>query len=598
MNAIVPRQTVEQVVTARDQTLEKYEHAFEKVEEANEALKEARAMWKQAAPDFDGRYYEAGREAESFFKVVSMPDRYQYLATAKRLVDITVWQHVVSISGIEDLMDRNEKEKLRDQMKYRAPHQRSAMEVIDTLERYADDAEDPNEHGIGFRIIRHFEREIEALEDHPEILEALSGEGVDRIRAASRRILDSVASISGGSGLLEGLTNTIQKLEEWVATPKGLPPVTVDNIMATLTGLLGQSNDIFLRGIANSFSSLDRRFRSHDGFKIGNRIIITRLCDDWGYVSHGYKEDTFHDVERIFKLLDGGKPGALYGSILETVRRERLKGTRAHQSEHEGDYFKIRVFKNGNAHLWFTRKDLLTKVNKLLAEYYGEVVGDGQCSEEDPLFNQKTTPAKRYGFFPTPDPAADRVLEKVDLRRGIDEPELRILEPSAGTGQLAKRATRKIAARHNYRVEENGRTSWESTDYTCKALVDCVELQPHLADDLESTGLFNRVMCADFLKLDPAVTGLYDRVIMNPPFDRERDIDHVVHALSFLKPGGTLTAIMSAGTEFRETKKSKAFRDLIGKMNARMQDLPERSFAESGTSVNTLVLHIKKPAEK
>ena len=44
------------------------------------------------------------------------------------------------------------------------------------------------------------------------------------------------------------------------------------------------------------------------------------------------------------------------------------------------------------------------------------------------------------------------------------------------------------------------------------------------------------------------------------PFDLERDIDHVTHALKFLKSDGYLTAIMSAGTEFRETKKAKAFR--------------------------------------
>src|SRR3546814_5344789 len=38
--------------------------------------------------------------------------------------------------------------------------------------------------------------------------------------------------------------------------------------------------DIYLRGIANSFSALDRRFRSHDGFKIGSRLIIERALND------------------------------------------------------------------------------------------------------------------------------------------------------------------------------------------------------------------------------------------------------------------------------------------------------------------------------
>ncbi len=116
-----------------------------------------------------------------------------------------------------------------------------------------------------------------------------------------------------------------------------------------------------------------------------------------------------------------------------------------------------------------------------------------------------------------------------------------------------------------------------------------------------------RVWCADFLKISPETTGLYDRVVMNPPFDRERDIDHVLHAISFLKPGGVLVAIMSAGTELRETKKSKAFRELVEKMSGAgrrwggfhrgdvWRDLPERSFSSVGTNCNTIRLKITKP---
>ena len=79
---------------------------------------------------------------------------------------------------------------------------------------------------------------------------------------------------------------------------------------------------------------------------------------------------------------------------------------------------------------------------------------------------------------------------------------------------------------------------------------------------------------------------------MNPPFDRERDIDHVTHALKFLKDTGLLIAVMSAGTEFRETAKSRAFRDHMAKLNARWKDLPTGSFSSVGTNVNTLLLKV------
>src|SRR3546814_6190245 len=67
--------------------------------------------------------------------------------------------------------------------------------------------------------------------------------------------------------------------------------------------------DIYLRGIANSFSALDRRFRSHDGFKIGSRLIIERaLNDSRSYWTDYNRRDTLRDVERVFRALDGQGP--------------------------------------------------------------------------------------------------------------------------------------------------------------------------------------------------------------------------------------------------------------------------------------------------
>jgi hypothetical protein len=104
----------------------------------------------------------------------------------------------------------------------------------------------------------------------------------------------------------------------------------------------------------------------------------------------------------------------------------------------------------------------------------------------------------------------------------------------------------------------------------------------------------NRVIRADFLSLRPQNFDPYDLVVMNPPFDRERDVDHVTHALEFLKPGGQLFAIMSAGTEFRETRKAIAFRALVERHRGSFRDLPPGSFRESGTNVNTIILTMRR----
>jgi predicted RNA methylase len=377
----------------------------------------------------------------------------------------------------------------------------------------------------------------------------------------------------------------------------GLPPVTVENIYATIQSFAADAETIFRRGIANVFSQLDRRFRSHDGFKIGSRVILTYAFSSYGGgLEYGKTRDLLLDIERTFAVIDNeGHPGAQYGQGVWALDQDRRGSYGPHQSVTETKYFRIRGYQNGNAHLWFTRDDLVEKVNKLLAEYYGEVIGDGNTAEPD-IFSQDAaaarTPARRFGFFPTPDGAARAIMEKVSLHRRDGDAPLEILEPSAGTGNLA-RACALAASHGSWEWDSARRERVESPGAPHGHKVDCVEMQPELAAKLTDEGIYRRVVCADFLRLRPEPR--YDRVVMNPPFDLQRDIDHVTHALKFLKPDGELVAIMSAGTEFRETAKAKAFRKLvIDQMRGRFTDLPAGSFAEVGTNVNTLILHVRK----
>lgn len=347
------------------------------------------------------------------------------------------------------------------------------------------------------------------------------------------------------------------------------PEVTEENVWATLQQLALDADTIFQRGIAEVFSNLDRRFRSHDGFKIGSRVILSYAFNEWGGWSyHRNHRDTLQDIERTFFILDGKTPPPNYGGIVGAVEAARRDGRGAHQSVVESDFFRIRCFKNGNAHVWFLRDDLVEKVNRLLADYYGEVLGDGQTDDTEEVFAAKTTPARYYGFFPTPDAPAADIVEAAALHRHgqNDGTTIRVLEPSAGSGNLARLCAATGAS------------------------VDCIEIQPDLARGLRAAGLYSRVTCADFLSIDPLP--VYDRVVMNPPFDRERDIDHVLHALRFLKPEGLLVTIMSAGTELRETRKATRFREVVAKLGGRFRDLPARSFASVGTNVNTVYLRV------
>src|SRR3546814_5748490 len=102
----------------------------------------------------------------------------------------------------------------------------------------------------------------------------------------------------------------------------------------------------------------------------------------------------------------------------------------------EGDYCGVRVFKNGNLHIWFERDDLLQSVNLLLAEYYGEAIGDDyETTEAEAAPAYHITPAKNFGAFMTSPEIAAQVIEHARISTGQ-----RVLEPSAGKAALASAA--------------------------------------------------------------------------------------------------------------------------------------------------------------
>lgn len=495
-NPIVPRATAEMIVRQRNKALELYEVSHAAMTAAAEAFAKANEAMRSINSRETRYTYHLHSDKAKFMHVDDVQNRDDFMTVARRIVDTEAWSHIIEITDLERLMDKEAKEKLYQQL----------------------------------------------ITDPPEM--------------------------------------------------------TLDNIFATLDQFATDAGTIFRRGIANAFSKLDRRFKSHDGFKIGSRIILDRMFDEngwWNY--HRDMESTLMDVERTFVVLDGKSNPTNYGGIVGILRNTKRHGRQ--QMEVENEYFLVRTFFNGNCHLWFKRKDLVEKVNKLLAEYYGEVIPDGMTPEDDGgLFTQKTTPAKFYGFYPTPDDPAETIIKRVALLQSADKPPLTILEPSAGTGNLARRCFSKP-------IVPDGDYEWQidqAREHNAKHRfdnqVDCIEIQPHLVEALRKEGIYRRVYNADFLTLKPETTGLYDRVVMNPPFDRERDIDHVIHALDFLKPDGQLVAIMSAGTEFRETRKSIAFRALMKKMNANFYELPARSFSSVGTNVNTIYVTVWKDGRR
>ena len=81
---------------------------------------------------------------------------------------------------------------------------------------------------------------------------------------------------------------------------------------------------------------------------------------------------------------------------------------------------------------------------------------------------------------------------------------------------------------------------------------------------------------------------------MNPPFEQQADIAHVTTAFNLLAPSGVLVTIMGMGATFRENKKSVEFRENMKSHVTCIEHLPNGTFKESGTMVNTIMLRLEK----
>jgi precorrin-6B methylase 2 len=97
-----------------------------------------------------------------------------------------------------------------------------------------------------------------------------------------------------------------------------------------------------------------------------------------------------------------------------------------------------------------------------------------------------------------------------------------------------------------------------------------------LADTLQNKYPAVDVRCADFLACNGDL-GTFDRIVMNPPFERGDDIRHIEHALTMLRPGGRLVALCANGPRQREAFQARA---------DYWEDLPAGSFKQQGTGVN------------
>jgi len=183
--------------------------------------------------------------------------------------------------------------------------------------------------------------------------------------------------------------------------------------------------------------------------------------------------------------------------------------------------------------------------------------------ERASVLNQKIP-----GFFPTPRMIADQMIQAMDLDE--TNPLQRILEPSAGRGDLADAVAEKIGP----------------------GAVECCEINPTLRGIVaERYATFGE---CDFMQL--RCFPQYDGVVMNPPFEKRQDAQHICHAFGFLRPGGVLVSLCSPmllkGSDSKAQDFQAWFDDQGGEIIAEGLD----GFENTGARATMIRLHKPEPS--
>lgn len=169
-------------------------------------------------------------------------------------------------------------------------------------------------------------------------------------------------------------------------------------------------------------------------------------------------------------------------------------------------------------------------------------------------------------LFPTPAGIIAQMIERAGIVPGD-----RVLEPSAGTGELAAGI---LACPGN---AQGGEISLDLVEVNIR-LTDA--LRARFRDRVEVIG----IIAMDFLEMSKAAC--YDRIVMNSPFGNAADIAHIRHAIGLLKPGGRIVALCANGPRQNEKLKPLA---------SSWEVLPAGSFREQGTDISVAMLVIDKP---
>ncbi len=297
-----------------------------------------------------------------------------------------------------------------------------------------------------------------------------------------------------------------------------------------------------------------------------------------GIVSEGRHLKKIQDL--LYALSDARRSGSIinYPLLANIRQKKQVELMMGFKPEPGNQDWMQQVFNNNrnsfnklDIHSVFDWSKAYGQVGDLLQQFvpgalHHEDDKEQQIRELEIEIKQQKIP----GFFPTPEPLIQRLIELADIH--IHD---RILEPSAGKGDILDAVKQRFEG--------------------ASLSLDAIEINSSLREILELKGY--NVIAHDFLEYHSPVEKFYDKILMNPPFEKGQDIDHVKYAYNMLKPGGRIVAIMSEGPFFRQFKKDAAFRQWIEDVGADVSEAIDSAFknAFNQTGIRVRIVTIDKP---
>jgi len=173
---------------------------------------------------------------------------------------------------------------------------------------------------------------------------------------------------------------------------------------------------------------------------------------------------------------------------------------------------------------------------------------------------------KEYQFFATSEKLAARLVQLA----GIDNNDLMVMEPSAGQGAIIKAILKKQPGLcvHYFEIMDINRKFLEKIPDAISLGKDFLTERKHFHD--------------------------FDKIVANPPFSKNQDIDHIYQMYRSLKHGGRLVSMASKHWQISSNKKEHEFRIWLQNVKAQVLEVPAGEFKESGTEIATCIIIINR----